>query len=127
MSKKSLRIQVKKAKNEMIIITAPDGEDYPCREDEEIASAIKEIVDDEEQYKVVQSEPIRAEVVEEHAAEPPPREERHSAKGDDDDDDDILTGSLTDNLIAEGLSFLLGKAQESSSASAKSYSRLTKK
>ena len=66
MSKKSLRIQVKKAKNEMIIITAPDGEDYPCREDEEIASAIKEIVDDEEQYKVVQSEPIRAEVEVEH-------------------------------------------------------------
>jgi len=126
MSKRSLRIQVKKAKNEMIIITAPDGEDYPCKEDEEIAAAIKEIVDDEDQYKVVQSEPIRAEVVEEHTAAPP-REDRRSSDDEDDDDDDIITGSLTDNLIAEGLSFLLGKAQESSSASAKSYSRLNKK
>lgn len=127
MSKRSLKIQVKKAKNDMIIITAPDGEDYPCSGDEDISSAIKEIVEDESQYKVIQSEPVRAEIIEEPRGPDRAREEKVSDDVDDDGGLLDMGGSLTDNLIAEGLSFLLNKAQESSAASAKSYSKLNKK
>jgi hypothetical protein len=123
MSNKVLKISLKKAKNGTLIITAPNGDDYACKEDEEVSSAIREICDDESQYEVVQGEALRAEVVEEVPHEP----RTESAESSDSDDDDFISGSLTDNLIAEGLSFILGKAQESSAKSKDSYSRFTKK
>ncbi len=119
---KSLRISLKKSKNDMLIITAPNGDDYACKEDPEISSAIREICDDESQYEVAQSEPLVAEVVER-----PPDPGVGASEEQEDPDDDFVSGSLTDNLIAEGLSFILGKAQESSAKSQESYSRFKKK
>lgn len=120
--KKTIKVSLKKAKNGMLIITAPNGDDYACKEDEEISSAIKEIASDESQYKVTPPETVTAEVVEEM-----PREgaDQHQSPSDDEDDDPVY-GNLTDNLIAEGLSFILGKAQESSQKSKNSYSRFKK-
>ena len=51
--------------------------------------------------------------------------DQHQSPSDDEDDDPVC-GNLTDNLIAEGLSFILGKAQESSQKSKNSYSRFKK-
>lgn len=125
MSNKVLKISLKKAKNGLLIITAPNGDDYACKEDEEISSAIREIADDESQYEVVQGETLRAEVVEEVGQAPSEESAGHSEEGDH--ESDFVSGSLTDNLIAEGLSFILGKAQESSSKSKDSYARFSKK
>jgi hypothetical protein len=110
----------------MLIVTAPNGDDYACKEDEEISSAIREISEDESQYDIVQGEALRAEVV-----ETAPREaeqgEDDAADDEADDVDDFISGNLTDNLIAEGLSFILGKAQQSSAKSHDSYARFKKK
>lgn len=119
--KKSLNIKVKKAKNEMLIITAPDGEDYPCKDAEDVYEAITEIVGDEEQYKFKSQNMgfVEAEVVEEA---PPsgeaPQEERSAPQ-----EESAFAGDFTESLITEGLSFLLNKAQEASDGSQKSYQR----
>lgn len=120
-NKKGLKVKVKKAKNGMLIITAPNGDDYPCKDSEDVFGAISEIVDDESQYSFKDFEPVEAEVVEDepHRAE---QEDGHHQQQDP-IPNNFGGGDFTDNLLAEGLSFLLNKAQESSADSAKAYSR----
>jgi hypothetical protein len=99
-------IMAKRAKNGMLILTAPNLDDYPCATDEQISEAVNAIVDDPDQPRAQQ-----ASVSYEASAEPPSNGRSFI---DEDMDDDPAYGGLSEKLVVEGISFLLDKARQAS-------------
>lgn len=100
-------IMAKRAKNGMLILTAPNLDDYPCGSDQDISDAVNSIVDDPEQPRTQQ-------VSAGFESGSPPESGGDGGRAEVEDYDTPDYGSLTDKFIVEGISGLFNFARSAS-------------